>query len=196
MSPLCRVVLIGMMGSGKSTVGRLLAQRTGWAFLDNDELMQRLFGATPRQVLAAGDESSLLAAEVRALEAGLAEPPPAIVAAAGGTIVDASARTMLAGAGVVVWVQVTEKTVMERSEGGEHRPWPEADRRAWIRRAIGEREALYRSVADLVLPADDASPASVADEIHAFAAQDAACRDLLTSSMKADARAGSTGFQV
>ena len=179
MSPPCRLVLIGMMGSGKSTVGALLAERTGWPFLDNDALMQRLYGATPREVLAAGDEASLLAAEVHALEAGLASPPPSIVAAAGGTIVDVGARALLAEAGIVAWLQVTPETVLHRSAGGGHRPWPEADRDAWIRRAISERDALYRSVASLDLAADDAAPSSIADRILEHAAHETACRDLL-----------------
>ena len=49
-----RVVLVGMMGSGKSTVGAILAERLGWPFHDNDAMLRQLFDATPRELLEAG----------------------------------------------------------------------------------------------------------------------------------------------
>jgi shikimate kinase len=162
-----RVILVGMMGSGKTTVGALLAERTGWPFHDNDTLLRELFGASPREVLLAGDEDSLLAAEVAALEAGLARPEPSIVAAAGGTIRDASARDRMRATGLVVWLRVTAETSLHRSAEAEHRPWPDPDHARWIARATQEREASYRSVADLALDADQASPTELTDQILA-----------------------------
>ena len=54
----CRVVLVGMMGSGKSTVGRLLAQRTGWPRYDNDALLQELYGMTAKEIVEARGEDA------------------------------------------------------------------------------------------------------------------------------------------
>ena len=83
-----RIVLVGMMGCGKTTVGGILAKRLGWPFHDNDAMLRQLFAATPRQLLEAGGEAAMHAAELTALSAALAMPTPAVVAAAGGTILD------------------------------------------------------------------------------------------------------------
>jgi shikimate kinase len=167
-----------MMGSGKSTIGSLLAERTGWPFHDNDALLQELFDATPREILAAGDEDSLLAAEVEALRAGLGRPAPSIVGAAGGTIVDAAAREAMTEAGMPIWLRITPETIFQRSSGGEHRPWPDADRGAWIGRAVAHRHPLYASVANLILNADDTAPSDLADRILAHVRTLGNCAEL------------------
>ena len=169
------------MGSGKTTVGELLAERTGWPFHDNDVLLRELFDATPRQILAAGDEASLLAAEVDALWAGLQRPEPSIVGAAGGTIMDGAARQEIAFAGIPIWLRVSPDTIFLRSSIGDHRPWPDADRAAWIERAEAQRHALYASVAELTLDADAAIPSVLADRILAHARTSRACPPGLTT---------------
>jgi shikimate kinase len=175
----CRIILIGMMGSGKSTVGELLARRTGWPHHDNDELLRTLFDATPREILGTGGEATLLAAEVDALRAGLAATTPSIVSAAGGTIVDPSAREALAASGLVVWLRVNAATIHERAAVGDHRPWPDPDRLAWIRDALAKREPLYQEAADLTLVADHAQPAALADQILAHLDRTGMCQDSL-----------------
>jgi shikimate kinase len=184
------VVLIGMMGSGKSTVGQLLSRRTGWPHHDNDQLLQTLFDATPREILAAGDEASLLAAEADALRAGLAAPTPSILSAAGGTIVDAAARKALAASGLVVWLRVGAAMIHERAGVGEHRPWPNPDRLAWIRDTLARREGLYASVAQLTLDADHAVPAELADQILAKLQQSGLCQDSLMTLSRNGAHTG------
>jgi len=154
-----------MMGCGKTTVGQLLSKRLGWPFHDNDAMLRRLFRATPRELLADGGEEAMHSAELTTLSAALAMPGPAIVAAAGGTILDRGARSELADAGHVVWLRVAAGTVEGRSARGTHRPWPDADRAGWISRALAERETLYAEVADLTIDADDASPSTLVDRI-------------------------------
>jgi shikimate kinase len=175
----CRIVLIGMMGSGKSTVGELLSRRTGWPHHDNDQLLRRLFDANPREILTSRNEEAVLAAEVEALRAGLAKATPSIVSAAGGTIVDQAARKALAANGLVVWLRVDAATIHERAGGGDHRPWPDPDRLGWIRSALTTRQALYESVAQLILDADHAAPSALADQILAHIRQRGICGDAL-----------------
>lgn len=179
MGETCRVVMVGMMGSGKSAVGRLLAHRTGWPLLDNDDLVLRLFDATPRQILASGGEQRLRGAESEALAMGLEAPGPSIVGAAAGTILDEANRAELRRAGTVVWLRVTPETVERRATGGAHRPWLESGGIAWIRDATAARNALYASVASITLDADSRSPARLVGEIMEHLRGVEACRDRL-----------------
>ena len=122
----CRVVLIGMMGSGKTSVGRLLSRRTGWPYADNDELLTQLVGKTPRELLAEDGEEMLRESESAALRLGLQSPEPSIVGAAGGTILDPGNRRALKAAGLVVWLRASTAVIEQRATGGAHRAWLEA----------------------------------------------------------------------
>lgn len=159
-----RIVLVGMMGSGKTTVGRALARRTGWPYHDNDAQLRASGSVTAHELLAATDEATLRAAEVAALDAMLALPVPCIVAAAAGTIVDAGARARIAAAGFVVWLRVEAATILARGANGG-RPWRPGDRPAWVARAVRERAPRYAEVADLVLDADRQPPERLAAAI-------------------------------
>jgi shikimate kinase len=173
------VVLVGMMGSGKTTVGKLLARRTGWPLHDNDELVVRLFDAAPRQILASGGEAKLRSAESEALAMGLEAPAPCIVGAAGGTILDEGNRRLLRGAGVVVWLRVTPAAIGERAMGAAHRPWLDTGGESWIRDAVAERNPLYASVADFTVDADGSTSKKVAAGILDHLRGVEACAGLL-----------------
>jgi shikimate kinase len=157
-----RIVLLGMMGSGKSSVGRALSDRTGWPFVDNDALVERATGRTARQLLAEEGEGPMRAAESAALSAGLALPAPVIVAAAAGTILDEADRAVLADAGFVVWLRAPAEVLAARAAGAEHRPWLEDDPVTWFRTTLSERDPLYADVADLALDTSAADPAAAA----------------------------------
>jgi shikimate kinase len=159
----CRVLLIGMMGSGKSTIGRLLAEATGWSYVDNDELVRRAHGATPRRILAERGEGPMRDAESTALRLGLETPAPSIVGVAAGTILSASDRELLRDGGIVVWLRAGPVALAERAAGGEHRPWLDGDAESWMRAASAERDPLYASVADITIDTGEGAPdASVA----------------------------------
>ena len=159
-----RILLIGMMGSGKSSVGRALADRTGWPFLDNDALVERATGRTARE-LAEDGEAALRAAESAALEAGLAVAPPAIVGVAGGVLMDPVARARVEAGGCVVWLRAPAEVLAQRAVLAEHRPWLEGDALGWFRRTLAEREDLYAGVAHLEVDAAARTPAEAADAI-------------------------------
>jgi shikimate kinase len=158
------LVLIGMMGSGKSTVGRLLAERTGWPFYDNDTLLERATEMSARDLLAARGEEALHALEGEALGVGLAEPPPLIVAAAAGTVLDPGLRDRLRDA-TVVWLRARPEVLAQRIGEAEARPWRRGDRETWLTQTVAEREPLYRDVADLVVDTEGRTSDGVADEI-------------------------------
>jgi shikimate kinase len=144
-----RVVLVGMMGSGKSSIGRELAARTGWPYHDNDDLLETATGQTAKQVLADGGEAALRAAEERALVEGLRIPPPTVIAVAAGTVTSAANRDRLRRAGFVVWLDAAPEVLAARAVGGGHRPWLDDDPVAWFSRVHRERAPWYRDVAVL-----------------------------------------------
>lgn len=154
----CRVLLVGMMGSGKSTIGRLLADATGWPYADNDELVKRAHGANPRRLLAGRGEAAMRRAESDALAAGLSLPTPAIVGVAAGVILGEADRQALTDGGIVVWLRAAADALAERAAGAEHRPWLDADPVAWMSATLSERERLYASVADRVIDTDALHP--------------------------------------
>lgn len=161
----CRVILVGMMGSGKTTIGRVLAEVTGWPYVDNDELVRSLHGATPRQLLADRGEAVMRQAESAAVALGMESPPPSIVGIAAGTILDPSNRERLRGGGIVVWLRADAPALEARAIGAEHRPWLDSGGVAWIRETTAERDPLYASVAHLTIDTDAGSPQDAASEL-------------------------------
>ena len=153
------------MGSGKSTIGRLLAERTGWPYVDNDDLVKRASGATPRQLLAEQGEGPMRAAESVALRLGLETPAPSIVGVAAGTILDSGNRDRLRDGGIVVWLRVDPDSLAERAEGAEHRPWIDAGGQSWMREAAEVRDPLYASVADVTVDTTESSADDSASEV-------------------------------
>ena len=161
-----RVLLIGMMGSGKSSVGRALAARTGWPFLDNDALVERATGRTARQLAERG-EHGLREAESAALRAGVGVEPPAILGVAGGVLLDPDDRRRIGEGGFVAWLRASPEVLAARAVGAEHRPWLDDDPVGWFRRTVAEREPLYAEVADLEIDTTATTPDEAARAILA-----------------------------
>jgi shikimate kinase len=162
-----------MMGSGKTTVGRLLAAKTGWPRYDNDELLVALYGQTSKQLVETSGEDAMRTAEDAALARGLAQTGPCIIEAAGGTILSASSREGLVDA-IVVWLRASPETLYQRAIGAAHRPWLDGGEE-WVRVADAERRPLYASVADVVIDTDGRAPGEVAQD--AFRRINELCRE-------------------
>lgn len=177
----CRVLLVGMMGSGKSTIGRLLAEATGWAHADNDELVLRATGMTPRRLLGERGEAAMRHAESEALRVGLRQPPPAIVGVAAGVILDPADREALRDGGIVVWLRADADALAARAAGSDHRPWLDGDAYAWMTAALAEREPLYASVADHAVDTDAAPSTETAARIVDWLLAQAACAERVRS---------------
>ena len=164
-----------MMGSGKSTIGSLLAQRTGWSYHDNDLLLERSLGVNARALLAESGVDAMRRAESDALRLGLAQPEPCIVGAAAGTVLGADSRSALERHALVVWLRTSPRTLAGRAVGAKHRPWLEGDPEGWMRRTLDARRPLYESVADHTVDTDDRSPEATAEDIFAWLRGMAAC---------------------
>jgi shikimate kinase len=163
--PPTRVVLLGMMGSGKTSVGHALSALTGWPFVDNDALVQAETGRTARELLAERGEDAMRDAEAAALRRGLEVSPPAIVATAAGTVLDAENRRRIARGGHVVWLRARPEVLAARAAGAQHRPWLDDDPVAWFRAAAEERDGRYREVSDVEVDTERMRPAEAARQI-------------------------------
>jgi shikimate kinase len=155
------VVLIGMMGTGKTTVGRLLATRLGWAFWDNDEALRKETGRTAAEVHREQGQAALHQLEDRLLREALRGPEPAVFAAAASVVLYPSA---LDGA-LTVWLHGSARTELEHiaASGQLHRPLP-ADAVATLRRLDAERDSKYARMADVVVEVT-AGPAETCDAV-------------------------------
>ncbi len=161
-----RVLLVGMMGTGKTTVGRALSARTGWPYLDNDELLQRACGRTAPELLAAEGEPALRAAESAALTLVLGMPGPLISGVAGGVVLDPADRARLvAGDASVIWLRATVATLVHRVGSGAGRSWLGDDPASALARLAATRDPLYAEVADQVIDVDTGSPDELAARI-------------------------------
>lgn len=163
----CRLLLVGMMGSGKSTIGRLLADATGWPYLDNDELVARTRGATSRAIAQRGGTDAVRAAESAALAIGLTQEPPCIIGVAAGTVLDPENRARMRDGGIVVWLDADPLTLATRAVGGAHRPWLDDDPKSWMRETAERRAPLYAELADIRADTGSEGPSgSVRSIVH------------------------------
>jgi shikimate kinase len=149
-----RVLLIGMMGAGKSSVGRAIAAQSGWPYLDNDELVERAAGRPAREVLAEKGEPALRGVERAALDEVLNARTPVVASVAAGVILDPDARRQMSEHGFVVYLRASIATLVARIGSGEDRPWLTGDLGAALTRLSEGRDELYRATADLVLVVD------------------------------------------
>jgi len=165
-TPPARIVLVGMMGSGKSTIGRALADALGWPLLDNDLLVTEMTGRTGPDLFAAEGELALHRAERAAFAEALARATPAVITAAGSVVDDPWLRSVLPDAGWVVWLDALPATLLERIRAGAGRR-ADAPDEAWLTALLLSRAPLWTAVADQIVEVDDATVDEVVEAIRA-----------------------------
>jgi shikimate kinase len=161
------LLLVGMMGSGKTTVGRLVARRLGRPFLDSDAEVERSTGRSVAQIFAADGEAAFRVEERRVLEEAVASPAPAVIAVAGGAVLDPHNRSVIEHAGTVVWLRADPATLARRVGDGRGRPLLGSDPPEALERLAEERTPLYAEVADAVVDVDGAAPKAIAGAVLA-----------------------------
>jgi shikimate kinase len=148
--------LVGFMGTGKTTVGRAVAQRLNFTCLDSDHEIERQSGKTIPEIFAADGEAEFRGLERRFIESG--HPTErTVVACGGGLAVQPGMGESLKSRGVVVCLHASIETILERTSRQNNRPLLNVpDPVARVRELYAQREPVYRSLGTLVLT--DARP--------------------------------------
>jgi shikimate kinase len=162
------VVLIGMMGSGKTSVGRELARRLAWPWLDLDQALERRFKrSVADQFKTAGEE--VFRRRERDLLRECCEAGPRVLSAGGGVVLDASNRSLLKKR-TTVYLRASPRLLAERLRGSQARARPllkgHQDLETVLRRLAERRGPLYRSCARITVLASKGSASAVAGRIH------------------------------
>lgn len=165
-SPLAQrgLVLIGMAGAGKTTVGRLLAARWAVPFVDTDHLLEQHSGETLQSQLDRLGYVAMREVE-EAFVATCALPPGAVVATGGSVIYGPRAMERLANYGLRVYLRISLATVMRRVDNWQSRGFSCAPGQTF-EEVYQERMPLYQHYADLILPCDDLSPEQVVRQLE------------------------------
>ncbi|MDP9336770.1 MAG: shikimate kinase [Actinomycetota bacterium] len=159
------LVLIGMMGAGKTTVGVECARRLGRAFVDTDELVTRTARMTVEGIFADGGESRFRRLEHGVVADVCASPEPLVIACGGGAVLDPENRRALRVAGVVVWLRAPAATLLSRVGDGSTRPLLRDDPAGALERLERLREPAYEAAAHARVDTDALDIAAVAGAV-------------------------------
>jgi shikimate kinase len=160
-----RILLVGMMGAGKTTTGHLLAERLGWSYRDSDADVEAATGLTVPELFARDGEAAFRRAEATVLAEACADPSPSIVSVAGGAVLSDDNRRLIASSGIVVWLRARPETLATRVGDGSGRPLLGDDPAEAVVRLAAVRAPLYAELADVVLDVDELTALTVADRI-------------------------------
>jgi len=160
------VFLVGLMGAGKSSVGRLLARRLDKTFCDCDQEIERATGVKIPLIFEIEGEAGFRAREARML-AELANRRNIVLATGGGAVLSAENRALLAANGVVVYLRATAPDLWSRTRYDKNRPLlKSAEPLAKLEQLFAERDPLYRSVAEIIVDSGNQSVASLAHRVE------------------------------
>jgi shikimate kinase / 3-dehydroquinate synthase len=145
MSAVRRIALVGLPGSGKSTVGPLIAERLGWSAVDLDDDVASSAGRSPAAIIAADGERHFRDLELAALEDALRRPDRVVIACGGGLITEPAARRLLTELCTVVWLDAPDHVLVSRVGDGADRPMLGGSAEAGIPRLRGSRARAHQA---------------------------------------------------
>jgi shikimate kinase len=159
------VVLVGAMGSGKTTIGVPLAAALERQFVDNDARLLDLTGMTAAKLAARDGVDALHDAEAEALLDALGEAGSSVIAAAASTIADPSVRRALERDAFVVWLRAAPATLASRLPRSASRPFGGVEPSQLVARQSRERDPLFEQIADFTVNSDASTPGEVVTRI-------------------------------
>jgi shikimate kinase len=159
------IVLVGLMGAGKSSIGRRLAQRIGLEFLDADAEIERAAGCTIEEIFARFGEPAFRDGERRVIQRLLEEGRPIVLATGGGAFMDGETRAAVRQHGISVWLRADIEVLLRRVARRSNRPLlKQGDPREVLERLMAARHPVYAE-ADLVVDSDDSPPEATVDRV-------------------------------
>jgi shikimate kinase len=157
------VVLVGMMGAGKSTIGRRLSARLGLPFLDADAEIEAAAGMSIPDIFESRGEPDFRDGEARVISR-LLDSGPAVLATGGGAVMRKETRDRIRDKAISIWLKVDADIIMRRVKRRSDRPLLQtADPEATVGRLISEREPVYRQ-ADLTIASRDVPHEKIVEE--------------------------------
>ena len=163
--PLSNIYLIGPMGAGKSTIGRMLAKELARPFLDSDHVIEERSGADIPWIFDVEGERGFRDRECQVL-AEICTQRGVVMATGGGVVGRPENRRNLSTNGFVVYLWAPVAVQLHRTEKDKRRPLLQrADRQEVLTRLLVERDPLYRSIADIVLDTETLSPRQVIKKV-------------------------------
>ncbi|MDP2171472.1 MAG: shikimate kinase [Rhodocyclaceae bacterium] len=148
------IYLVGMMGAGKTTVGKRLAKAIGWQFVDLDQYIENATGVSVTTIFEIEGEAGFRQREAQALKQ-LATAGKMVIATGGGVVLDPINRARLGASGIVVYLRASPELLYERTRHDKSRPLLQvADPLARIAGLVEQRDPLYREVADTIIEAN------------------------------------------
>lgn len=160
-----RVVLVGPMGAGKSTIGRLLARELGYRFLDSDRIIEERCGANIPWIFDVEGEDGFRQRETSMLEE-LSNEVGTVLATGGGAVMRAENHGLLKKNAVVVYLKTSIDQQVERTRKDRNRPLLQNDDpEGVLRKLFAIRDPLYTELADIVMFTDRKSPRLVVRQL-------------------------------
>ncbi len=159
-----RIALIGLSGSGKTTVGPLLAERLGWRYLDLDQAIEQRTGRAIAEVFAHEGEAAFRARETAALAESLTQTN-VVIATGGGIVESPQNRDHLMTHSFVVWLHAPVAELARRLADATDRPLLRESPADALGQMLGRRAPLYAAIADWIVATAGLAPQQVADEI-------------------------------
>lgn len=155
------IFIIGFMGAGKTTMGRALARKLNWNFIDLDDLIEARAGKRIREIFAESGEGVFRSLEREALRS-CGDSPRTVIALGGGAFLSEANRAQVRRAGKSVWLDCPFDMCLARIEGDLSRPLASSED---AMRALFESRRAYYATADFVIQTGTSSPEALADEI-------------------------------
>ncbi len=162
--------LMGYRGTGKSTVGRLLAARLGWPVIDTDDLVEATAGKSIREIFEGEQESGFRQREEAAVAQAAAQIVPTIISLGGGAILMPTNQQLIVRTGQVVWLQASPEHLVSRMQGdastAARRPkLSQQNDYDEVVEILARREPIYRQLAGLTLSTDRCTPDGIVADI-------------------------------